>query len=67
MNPCVLNESVSTVLRYRSPLQRQRLIRVARLDKFREQIPDYKLEAIGATRWQSRSNPANKIFGRIDE
>jgi hypothetical protein len=25
------------------------------------------LEAIGATRWRSRSNAAKKIFGRIDE
>ncbi|XP_074030798.1 uncharacterized protein [Leptinotarsa decemlineata] len=39
---------------------------IKRLDMFRKQNPEYKLEAIGATRWRSRSNAATKIFGRID-
>ncbi|KAG8261192.1 hypothetical protein J6590_079086 [Homalodisca vitripennis] len=36
-----------------------------KLQKFREQIPEYKLEAIGDTRWRSRSNAVKKVFGRI--
>lgn len=38
-----------------------------RQEKFMGQNPSYKLEAIGATRWRSKSNACSKIFGRIDD
>lgn len=38
-----------------------------RLQKFIEENPSFKLEAIGMTRWRSRSNATTKIFGRIDD
>ncbi|XP_054259308.1 uncharacterized protein LOC128984050 [Macrosteles quadrilineatus] len=40
---------------------------IKRLQKFIEENPSFKLEAIGQTRWRSRSNATVKIFGRIDD
>lgn len=37
-----------------------------RQQKYKEENPAFKLGAIGATRWRSRSDASVKIFGRID-
>ncbi|XP_031353775.1 uncharacterized protein LOC116178426 [Photinus pyralis] len=37
-----------------------------RQQKYKEENPAFKLGAIGATRWRSRSDACVKIFGRID-
>ena len=39
---------------------------IKRLQKFIDETPSFKLEAIGMTMWRSHNNAMVKIFGRID-